>query len=161
MAYSRYGFIGALILGSLAVAFNAHAFDHPARETALFVGIAPACNAGVVTTNFQHLICRTAPIGFTFASPTASIAAGNPNTYVPVFVGRIAGVNLGVVTTNRNHLGGRTRPIGFVQIGSVSALPGGTQLFKGVTQGCNAGVVTTNPTHLNCANRELGWTRPE
>jgi hypothetical protein len=124
------------------------------KGTQLFVGTQPNCNAGVVTTNPNHMNCTTKPIGFSVDGAGAT-PAGN---FAAVFVGNQPNVNDGVASTNPHHLNGSTAPIGFL-----SKIPteGGTKLFVGNVQNCNAGVLTTNTNHLNCATSFVGYTLPQ
>ncbi len=113
--------------------------------TPLYLGQVQFCNAGVVTTNPNHLNCATAPIGY------ASPVAGGTQLYV----GTAPNCNDGVVSTNPNHLNCATRSIGYS-----TSVAGGTTLFEGTVANCNSGVVTTNNVdpHLNCAVRPIGYT---
>ncbi|MDD2871874.1 MAG: fibrinogen-like YCDxxxxGGGW domain-containing protein [Candidatus Gracilibacteria bacterium] len=106
----------------------------------LFIGTKANCNAGVVSTNKNHLNCSTNFIGY--SSKTGDTA---------LYVGTKAYCNAGVLTTNPNHLNCPTQLVGYAKS------TGDTQLYVGTQNGCNAGVVTTNPNHLNCTTTSIGY----
>ncbi|MDD3302828.1 MAG: prepilin-type N-terminal cleavage/methylation domain-containing protein [Candidatus Gracilibacteria bacterium] len=106
----------------------------------LFVGTVQNCNAGVVSTNKNHLNCSTQFIGYSANSGV-----------VPLYLGTVQNCNAGVLTTNPNHLNCSTRFVGYAKS------TGDVQLYVGTAQNCNEGVVTTNPNHLNCSTTPIGY----
>jgi hypothetical protein len=120
-------------------------------DTKLYVGTQANCNAGVVTTNPNHLGCQTQFIGY-----TVNVKMQSRFRLTPLYVGVQGFVNAGVVSSNKTHLNGATRFIGY----STIEIFKGTLLLEGTKHNCNAGVVSTNPRHLNCATKFIGWTLP-
>jgi hypothetical protein len=128
----------------------------PTKQRELFVGNVVGCNAGVITTNKNHLNCgpqdsNTNPVGFSVTEGSPASARG-----VELFVGTSPGINEGFVSTERDYRGGGTNPIGY----STSAQFNGTKLYVGTVDNCNRGVVSNNARHLGCETREIGFTHP-
>ncbi|CAB3664168.1 Uncharacterised protein [Achromobacter spanius] len=124
------------------------------KKALLYEGTQGGVNAGVVTTNQNHLNGTTKVLGYTVDDVSAKPAS----SFVEVFVGNTAGVNEGVVTTDTNHVGGSTRSIGYL---SKDAVKGGARLYVGEVGNCNAGVVTVSTKHLNCATHFIGYALPQ
>lgn len=143
----------AVAAGSLVLVQTPVAADSLVRKMELYTGIQGECNAGVVTTEPNHLNCTTKAIGFTIDDASAAPS----DAFVEVLVGNTGGKNAGVVTTSANHNGGATEPIGYLSKNPVSK---GTKLYIGTQGGCNAGVVTTSNQHKNCSTKFLGYTMP-
>lgn len=120
----------------------------PQRDTGLFLGQDPGCNAGVVTTEADFMNCRTELIGYTIHP--------HDQAQEPLYVGMTPGVNDGIVSRDPVLNGGKTRPIGYV----ASEAVGGTRLYVGSQPGCNEGVVAAEPDHRGCHASPIGWTHP-
>lgn len=123
-------------------------------KTLIYVGTQGKVNAGVVTTNENHLSGTTKILGYT----VDDVSAQPPGAFVEIFVGNTEGVNDGVVTPDTNHAGGSTRSIGYL---SKNAVKGGTRLYVGEVGNCNAGVVTISTKHVGCATHFIGYALPQ
>lgn len=140
----------AAVAAFLAVASTLVLSADLERKTLLYVGTQGGVNAGVVTTNENHVGGTTKILGYT----VDDVSAQPSGAFVEVFVGNTGGVNDGVVTPDTNHAGGSTRSIGYL---SKNAVTNGTRLYVGEVANCNAGVLTISTKHLGCATHFVGY----
>ncbi len=110
----------------------------------LFLWVVPYCNAGVVSTNKNHLNCRTEFIWYSYISWDT-----------PLYVWTKPYCNAWVLTTNPNHLNCSTQFVWYARSTWDVALYVGTQAW------CNAWVVSTNPNHLNCTTAPIWYVKKD
>jgi hypothetical protein len=121
---------------------------------ALFVGIRPGINEGIVGVgaNFLGGPNSTSPIGMT-------IDADGVHDATPLFMGATPGVNEGWITTVANFRGAS-----FALFGSTvrDQFRGATSIklysIVGGRPGCEIGEISPNPAHKNCETTPIGWT---